>query len=165
MDLELAGLIALLFLSYVLPFTLGLTGALHLDECPQQPYIPIYLGVGGLLAVAAQLPYLKCCERRTDERPALRSLLKVYKALIFLVLFGWFITGSVWVYSIYPPNYDSSGTVYCAKTLYLVAFWFTNICYIFIAMGLAFGLYFYLKNGCDLNICSFFRSRSYTPLT
>ncbi|KAJ8281960.1 hypothetical protein COCON_G00044790 [Conger conger] len=164
MDLELAGLIIILLLSYVMPIVLGIVGALHLDDCPQQPYIPIYLGVGGLLILAARLPYLKCCERRADEQPALRSISNVCKVLLFLILFCWFLAGSVWVYSIYPPNYDSSG-VYCAKTLYLFSFWLTNLCYIGIAVGLVFGLYTYLKSDGDLRICSFFRSSSYTPVS
>lgn len=44
------------------------------------------------------------------------------------------LTGSVWVYAIYPPNYNSTvvGEPYCNKTLYLFAFWTTTlVCILF----------------------------------
>ncbi|KAI1898815.1 hypothetical protein AGOR_G00076240 [Albula goreensis] len=165
MDLEFIGLIVGMILSYVMPMVFGAYGVMHLEDCTQQPYIPIYMGVVGLLVLAAQLPYLSCCERRTEGRPMLQSLLRAAKVVLFIILICWFIAGSVWIYSIYPPNYDSSGKeAYCAKTLYLFAFWFHNVCYICIGLGLIAGLYFYLKGDCDVNICSCFKPRSYTPL-
>ncbi|KAK3568060.1 hypothetical protein QTP86_029255 [Hemibagrus guttatus] len=47
------------------------------------------------------------------------------------------LIGSVWIYSIYPPNYNSTvvGEPYCNKTLYLFAFWTTMLGYILLAIA------------------------------
>ncbi|XP_062373260.1 transmembrane protein 272-like isoform X2 [Sardina pilchardus] len=50
---------------------------------------------------------------------------KALTIILFLLLFCWFITGQVWIYSIYPPNYNNPGynqTTYCHKTLYRYSF-------------------------------------------
>ncbi|KAG7464635.1 hypothetical protein MATL_G00167680 [Megalops atlanticus] len=165
MDFEFIGLVILIFLGYVMPIIFGVIGTMHLSDCPQQPYIPIYLGVGGLVMVLAQLPYLSCCKQRVEGKPELHTLLTVCKVLLFLILIGWFLAGSVWIYSIYPPNYDPSAKVYCAKTLYLLAFWLMNVCYICIGLGLVGWFFCYLRSDHNMNICSFFRSRLYTPMS
>uniref|UniRef100_A0A672K0K6 Uncharacterized protein n=1 Tax=Sinocyclocheilus grahami TaxID=75366 RepID=A0A672K0K6_SINGR len=56
-------------------------------------------------------------------------------------LFYFLFIGSVWVYSIYPPNYNQAvaGDVYCNKTLYLFAFWTTTLGYILLGLALLFG--------------------------
>ncbi|KAJ8254786.1 hypothetical protein GJAV_G00197340 [Gymnothorax javanicus] len=164
MDLEFAGIITLAVLSYVVPIALGMIGAFNVSNCPQQPLIPIYLGVCGLLMVAAQLPYLSHCESWAEGNPTRRSLLKVCKVVLFLVLGAWFIAGSVWVYTIYPPNYDSSGKAeYCGKTVYLIAFWFSNLCYILVPLALILGFY-YVNRDSERSICPCLKSRTYTPI-
>uniref|UniRef100_A0A8C2EFE1 Si:dkey-19b23.14 n=1 Tax=Cyprinus carpio TaxID=7962 RepID=A0A8C2EFE1_CYPCA len=66
-----------------------ITGAVYLQDCPQQHYIPVYVLVCGVFGV-------------------------------FLAF--------VWIYSIYPPNYNQTLN-YCNKTLYLFAFWLNTVCY------------------------------------
>ncbi len=54
----------------------------------------------------------------------------------------------MWVYSIYPPNYNQTvaGEPYCNKTVYLFAFWTTTLGYIILLLALLFG--------CFLCICA-----------
>ena len=89
--------------------------------------IPIYL----IVAASAGL-FNTCCAsaliyQSGDDKQTLNPL----SGLIQLFQFAWFITGNVWIYSIYEPNYtDPSSPDFCNKTLYLFAFWVTNSYYI-----------------------------------
>ncbi|KAM4536289.1 transmembrane protein 272-like [Odontesthes bonariensis] len=120
-------------------------GAVYLNDCPQQPYIPIYLivvGVFGLvLAVLSCLPFAP----NLDGCIACGACI-VLNSLISSFLFCWFIAGNVWIYSIYEPNYNKNTTnvdPYCDKTVYLFAFWTTTLVYILSGFYMFIGCYFF----------------------
>ncbi|GAA6216340.1 transmembrane protein 272-like [Lates japonicus] len=97
-------------------------GAVYSSDCPRQPLIPVYLIVmgGGILL-------FWCCGKCN----------MIFCYVISLFYFCWFIAGNVWIYSIYEPNYNKSSTQvspYCNKTLYLFAFWTTNLTYILLGV-------------------------------
>ncbi|KAL0993762.1 hypothetical protein UPYG_G00113340 [Umbra pygmaea] len=125
----------------VLPVAQIVIGGLFLDKCPMQKYIPIYLLVTG--AFSLTLTVLSClpCIKAPDEgaQTPISTVCTAWNSLLSLFLFCWFIAGNVWIYSIYPANYDESGDIYCNKTLYLFAFWTTTLVYIFIGVVLAGG--------------------------
>ncbi|XP_068444414.1 transmembrane protein 272-like [Clinocottus analis] len=101
-------------------------GAVYLNECPRQPYIPIYLLVLGVVCLLMTVFVLPCC-----DRPEIYS--KIWICFVYFFVFCWFIAGNVWIYSIYEPNYNKTGSSmdsYCNKTLYMFAFWSTNLAYI-----------------------------------
>ncbi|MEE6513591.1 hypothetical protein FKM82_021328 [Ascaphus truei] len=84
-------------------------GALYKDDCPIQPYIPIYMvvaGVSHLATLILQLLKLAC---------ELLSL--ILESLVVSFSLAWFITGSIWVFSVYN---DYRGQ--CKQSLYLFAF-------------------------------------------
>ncbi|XP_050931536.1 transmembrane protein 272 [Lates calcarifer] len=114
----------------VLPIAQLIIGAMYLHDCPRQPYIPIYLIVMGVICLVLNwLPTMPCFPCVIKYREAWGCFLFLY--LIFLSC--WFITGNVWIYSIYEPSYNETLTgmdTYCNKTLYLFAFWSTTIFYI-----------------------------------
>ncbi|MEE6514941.1 hypothetical protein FKM82_023387 [Ascaphus truei] len=104
-------------------------GAIHINNCNIQPYIPIYMIVAGACSFSlwVLLPLEFCL-------PKARKILSV---LVALFCFAWFIAGSVWVFSVYntyPGN--------CDRTLYLFAFSILIIHYILIGLGIVFGLIF-----------------------
>ncbi|KAK2921002.1 hypothetical protein Q8A73_000487 [Channa argus] len=77
-------------------------GATHLNRCPVQFYIPIYLivmGASSLLSLS--LTYTN----NTWKEGAVYVLSTVFVSLLHLFSFCWFIAGTSWVYSVYPPNY------------------------------------------------------------
>lgn len=123
------------FIGIALPIAEVSIGAVFLYDCPKQPYIPIYLLVSGVftlvLDVVAWCPCLKILK--------CVCALYVWYLLVGLFLFCWFIAGSVWIYSVYPPDY--TGTDYCDKTLYLFAFWTTTVVYILLAIALPVSYY------------------------
>ncbi|XP_037530634.1 transmembrane protein 272 [Nematolebias whitei] len=124
------------FLQHPLHLT---TRAINLNECPRQPYIPIYLIVAGVFGLAlAILACLPCAQTPKDGDPnVLIPICTTWNALSSLFMFCWFITGNVWIYSIYQPNYIKNATdleSYCNKTLYLYAFWTTTLAYILLGL-------------------------------
>ncbi|KAL0970281.1 hypothetical protein UPYG_G00239820 [Umbra pygmaea] len=122
----------------VLITALGL-GAMHLNDCPLQPYIPIYLVVIGATSIASLLLFYFNNTLDTSYFSLLSS-----STIILLQLFnlGWFIAGSVWVYSIHTVNYDATaGEKYCKRAVYLFAFWFNSLGSICVAMVCTCGLY------------------------
>ncbi|XP_056598791.1 transmembrane protein 272-like [Triplophysa dalaica] len=114
-------------------------GAVYLQDCPRQHYIPIYLLVSGVFAVfLGLLTCLPCAKETEEEGPnKLRNICGYWNSLVSTFIFCWVICGSVWIYSIYPPNYNQTlaGDLYCNKTLYLFAFWTTTLGYILLALG------------------------------
>ncbi|XP_059210371.1 transmembrane protein 272-like [Centropristis striata] len=119
-------------------------GAIHLDDCPRQHYIPIYLIVVGVFSLV--LSVLSClpCTQEPEEGPStpLSRAFTTWNSLTSLFLFCWFIAGNVWIYSIYKPNYNKNTTnvdPYCDKTLYLFAFWTTTVVYILLLLFLLIG--------------------------
>ncbi|XP_040039094.1 transmembrane protein 272 [Gasterosteus aculeatus] len=124
-------------------------GAVHLEDCPLQRYIPIYLIVVGVFGLAlAVLSCLPCTKSPEDDPEGgapstpLSLVCAAWNSLTSLFLFCWFIAGNVWIYSIYEPNYiknSTSAEPYCDKTLYLFAFWTTTLLYIFLGLFLVCG--------------------------
>ncbi|XP_076130580.1 transmembrane protein 272-like [Alosa pseudoharengus] len=109
-------------------------GALYLQNCPIQRYIPIYLVVMG--AFTLSLTLLSCLpgtqEPEDGGQTVISSICTAWNSIVSLFLFCWFIAGNVWIYSIYQPSYDPKAGAYCDKTLYLFAFWITSLVYILI---------------------------------
>uniref|UniRef100_A0A8B9HGA5 Uncharacterized protein n=1 Tax=Astyanax mexicanus TaxID=7994 RepID=A0A8B9HGA5_ASTMX len=119
--------------------------AVYLNECPQQHYIPVYLVVCGVFCIGpALLCCLPCC-------PGLDVFCIIWNGLVAVFMFCWFITGSVWIYSIYPPNYNYNSTEpvepYCNKTLYLFAFWTTTLGFIPLAFSVLICVLHFSRRG------------------
>ncbi|ROL45585.1 Cytidine deaminase [Anabarilius grahami] len=128
-----------------LPIAQIAIGAVYLQDCPQQHYIPVYVLVCGVFSVLLALLSCLPCAREMEEtgRTMLSFICTVWNALVSTFLFCWLISGSVWIYSIYPPNYNQTlaGVPYCNKTLYLFAFWTTTLGYVLLVslLGLFHG--------------------------
>ncbi|XP_030285613.1 transmembrane protein 272-like [Sparus aurata] len=102
---------------------IGIGGYFHHD-CPAQPYIPIYMEVLGTVTIVTVISYWWYKDSPKNY------LVITILTLGLLFCFCFFITGGVWIYSIYPPNYDKLITQlipHCNRTLYLFAFIDTTI--------------------------------------
>ncbi|KAM5138523.1 uncharacterized protein ACMZJ9_017080 [Mantella aurantiaca] len=120
-------------------------GAINLNACPLQRYIPIYMIVAGAFSFAywIVLPLQCFCP----------TLGKIFGILVALFMFAWFIAGNVWVFSIYrPPN------IGCNTQAYLLVFSILIIQWIFIGFGVIGALIscFCCKNSCFSEMFSCF---------
>lgn len=57
--------------------------------------------------------------------------------------------GSVWVYSVYPPNYSPEDDRYCHKITYMFAFVVTTVVWCILAIGFFCGCCFTLLTCCS----------------
>ncbi|KAM9833666.1 transmembrane protein 272-like [Syngnathus typhle] len=139
-----AVLVLLKVLLCIIPIAMIAVGAEHLDDCPRQRYIPVYLIVMGvffmLLVISVYLP----CTRQPKDGPPnpLYRLCLGWNVLLAVFLVTWFIAGNVWIYSIYKPNYHKNITMpepYCDKRLYQFAFWTMTLVYILVGVIVALG--------------------------
>nr|XP_057903472.1 transmembrane protein 272-like isoform X2 [Doryrhamphus excisus]XP_057903473.1 transmembrane protein 272-like isoform X2 [Doryrhamphus excisus] len=99
-------------------------GATHVDLCPAQPRIPVYLmvlGVASLLALSAT--YCRCIW----EGGVMSAATWLCMTLLHFFTFCWFIAGTHWIYTMYPPNYTPGEAEYCHKTTYQFAFVVTTL--------------------------------------
>ncbi|XP_064489750.1 transmembrane protein 272-like [Ornithodoros turicata] len=97
-------------------------GALYLNDCPVERFIPIYLVTGGTIGTVKIILGVARKLYENDERPVPTNIERC-GAILDCFLAGWFIAGCIWVYGNYLPDFDSSkGAGYCNKTLYYFAF-------------------------------------------
>uniref|UniRef100_A0A3Q2DVA0 Si:dkey-19b23.12 n=1 Tax=Cyprinodon variegatus TaxID=28743 RepID=A0A3Q2DVA0_CYPVA len=141
----------------IIPIAEIAIGAIYLHECPAQEKIPIYLIVMGVFSLTLNLlTCLPCVSNSESDGPTKLSRgFTVWNSLVSTFLFAWFITGNVWIYSIYQPNYSKNSTdlgAYCDKTLYLFAFWITTLVYILVGL--------FLLTGCCVLFCFFICGRA-----
>ncbi|CAJ1083382.1 transmembrane protein 272-like [Xyrichtys novacula] len=106
-------------------------GTLYLDQCPIQPYIPIYLIVFGVSSVLCLC--LTYARKSTGENSCCSMLISSCLSLMVIFKLGWFIAGSCWIYPIYPPSYSSGTSQYCQKTTYQFAFIVTTLVWVTLA--------------------------------
>jgi len=125
-------------ITIVIPVAMIVIGSVYFHECPAEPYIPIFLIVGGSFSVFKYLIGVLTRVRRAetgneqDPQPT-----HPVQSLITFFLCGWFITGCVWVYRIYWPNtYPSSSSDldYCNSVVYIFSFWLITTAYIFLGL-------------------------------
>ncbi|KAL0970283.1 hypothetical protein UPYG_G00239840 [Umbra pygmaea] len=129
----------------VLPFALLVAyivmGAMYLNDCPQEPYIPIYLIVLGAFGMVPIFSSCCCqpCSPGSGSCANLKIIFNIWSSMVSLFLVCWFICGNVWIYSIYQPNYNQTQPnstqsvtehLYCNKILYLFAFWTNTLNYL-----------------------------------
>ncbi|XP_050923336.1 transmembrane protein 272 [Lates calcarifer] len=110
-------------------------GTIHLGHCQVEPNIPIYLIVMGAASV------ISLCLTYTGafwDDGAACVLSSACIALLHLFTFCWFIAGTVWVYSVYPPSY-TPGKHYCHKTVFQFAFIVTTFMWVVLSLMFVLG--------------------------
>ncbi|KAK4329387.1 hypothetical protein Pmani_000243 [Petrolisthes manimaculis] len=136
------GCTVMIGVTIVIPVFMIIVGSLKINECPAEPFIPIYLVVGGTFGVVKVLLSLQGPinrQLRDEENGSGDNQIPWHRRLQFsgsinFFLAVWFILGCVWVYRIYRPSYDHSSWKYCDFSLYQFAFWLVTSVYI--ALGL-----------------------------
>ncbi|XP_070552887.1 transmembrane protein 272-like [Ptychodera flava] len=139
----LLGCVIFAAITMSIPIAMIVMGAMHKDECPAEPYIPVYLIVCGAFSIVSCLMSMCMCVRRRSSQQdgdddedggscgLFSCCISCLSGLIGIFLFAWFIAGNVWIYRTNEPTYDDvTSDDYCHKTLYLFSFWLLTTTYI-----------------------------------
>jgi hypothetical protein len=95
--------------------------------------LSIFCFVQGAFGILNQLLALTVRKRKEEQELERQTSTQT---LLNCVMLGWLILGSYWTYSI-TPNFDqSSGKLYCNKTLYLFSYWLITSVYAILAVVL-----------------------------
>ncbi len=115
---------------------------MYLDDCPLEPYIPVFLiigGLAGLIKVMLLITESVVRKKSASIMPRVRHLKLVLwmwrtgNLLFNLLMVVWVIAGSYWVYGTYMEMI-SDGFTSCNVFLYKFAFAFVTCSYIFLLM-------------------------------
>ncbi len=119
------------------------SGALHTGECPIEPYIPIFLIVGGSSGVIKNVTLILESVVRRTRRLQLHSqrakfatyTWRVVNLIFNLFMLAWVIAGSYWVYHVYNDVNDTHFES-CDELLYKFAFGILTCSYILLVLML-----------------------------
>eukprot|EP00088_Acartia_fossae_P032724 TRINITY_DN3347_c0_g1_i10.p1 TRINITY_DN3347_c0_g1~~TRINITY_DN3347_c0_g1_i10.p1 ORF type:complete len:308 (-),score=6.52 TRINITY_DN3347_c0_g1_i10:457-1380(-) len=125
-------------ITIVIPVAMIVIGSVYFNDCPAEPYIPIFLIVGGAFSafkyIIRVLTRVRRVETNSDQDP---EPTHPAQSLITFFLCGWFITGCVWVYRIYWPKphpLSEGDQDYCNRIVYVFSFWLITTAYIFLGL-------------------------------
>ncbi|EFN78900.1 hypothetical protein EAI_02313 [Harpegnathos saltator] len=111
------------------PILMFIFGVQFIKDCPIEPYIPVYMLIGGVLGAVRMFwaLYSQIRSRRPEvlsvpgARPHV-SPMKLLSIALSCFLVGWFALGHYWILHIKWPEYEFSlyaPNKWCHKTLYI----------------------------------------------
>ena len=125
-----------------MPATAVFVGVRNINDCRQEPFIPIYLIGFGIAACCKLLVYAFRAVQgghtylnNKEESSKITEFFSCLQVFLSLFLVAWFIFGNVWVYRIYRDFYFHHSSSYrkneldCSVMVYLFAFWLINMTY------------------------------------
>ncbi|XP_020292040.1 peptidyl-prolyl cis-trans isomerase CYP95-like [Pseudomyrmex gracilis] len=136
------------------PILMFIFGVQFIKDCPKEPFIPVYMLIGGVLGTVRMVwaLYSQIRSRRPEvlSVPSTRtyaSPMKLLSVALSFFLVVWFILGHYWILHIMWPEYEMtlySPNRWCHKMLYI--FSLVHLCVIYavlfvilmMAVGLAF---------------------------
>ena len=138
------GWMIILSVTSLLPVVALVLGLTNKDNCQQEPNIPMYLIVFGVMGicqcciltagVVLKKPCIQCVGERSWRK--FDHWRRIVSCCAMACLFIWFICGNVWVYRNYDGYYDNQSKNYykftldCDKVVYLFAFWLICVTYL-----------------------------------
>ncbi|XP_023310283.1 uncharacterized protein LOC108909572 [Anoplophora glabripennis] len=150
----------------VLPLIMLIMGFQFLRDCPREPYIPIYMVVGGgvgCIKMGLTL-YSQLHTRRLDvgAMNTTSAVSKVASVALTMFLIIWFSLGNYWILRIKWPDYAPKTLFepnrWCDRTLYV--FSVVHLCIIYFLLGIVVVLMVVLA-GCQFFGCSWLGPASY----
>ena len=97
-------------------------GAKYKDQCPVEQNIPMYLIVLGVLTLVLMIIQVHFFIQKVfvkNKDTVQKGTFAAAKMIFILFLFAWFVTGQVWIFKQFQPQYqDKYARNYCHKILY-----------------------------------------------
>ncbi|KAF3833990.1 hypothetical protein F7725_025194 [Dissostichus mawsoni] len=122
--------------------SLGLT---HLQRCPVEPILPIYLIVlGATTLLSLSMTYIMTNREGARVPTCAPSASPSCTSSVS--------AGSIWIYPIYPPNYTPGTAPYCHRVTYQFAFVITTIVWLATTLMFFFGCCFAVLTCCQIVI-------------
>jgi hypothetical protein len=128
----------------IIPIAMIVIGSIHLQDCPAEQYIPIWLIIMGAVSIFKSL--LNCLYRAkrkftgeeapNDENANVKP--NPFDGLISCFLLAWFIAGTVWVYRTHPTFVTPKSPMYCDELTYKFTYWLITVMYIFCLLFMLF---------------------------
>jgi len=118
------GCIMLLDVLLVIPIAAIVIGSQKLNECPIEPFIPLFLIIFGAVSIVLiVIEIYNQSQKRVQGDKYKRGQGKtIVEGVLCIILLVWFLAGIIWVYLTYPvDNMDTSSDLYCDKKVYLFA--------------------------------------------
>ncbi|XP_055931363.1 transmembrane protein 272-like isoform X2 [Argiope bruennichi] len=136
----------ILGITIVVPISMILVGTNYFGECPVEQFIPVYLIVGGTFGVAKNVLgfFSRWKMNENGQEPLIH---RSRDSILNCFLIAWFITGCIWTYRVYEPEYeDEKSPFYCNKTLYMFAFWLVTTTFIVVGLMSVFIMCFVVSS-------------------
>ncbi|XP_063043251.1 DNA ligase 1-like isoform X2 [Engraulis encrasicolus] len=141
----------------VAPLTLLIVGSVYVHDCPTAPFIPIYLIVASGVFLFWLVMQMCLCAQFFLCVLLILGGLQVGEIVALSIIFAWLITGSVYIYGAYQPDFESrSSPEYCDRVLYETAFWCTTLIWL---AALLFGI---LKSYQEIQLCIWKKNKKET---
>ncbi|XP_069594686.1 transmembrane protein 272-like [Ranitomeya imitator] len=122
---ELVAQTSVLIVWFGLGVAMIVMGAIHKDDCPSRPYMPIFLLINGVVHLVSVILLLL--------RSQLEKCCMPLEYFIIMISFGWFVAGSSFVFK--TINEDEE-LVLCYPNLYSFALAMLIVEYLFYIGGL-----------------------------
>ncbi|XP_020706430.2 uncharacterized protein LOC105683128 [Athalia rosae] len=126
-----------------MPLLMLIMGLQFIRDCPREPYIPVYMVVGGTLGGVRMswALYAQIRSRRPEvlSVPGTRSHMsptRLASLALSIFLTGWFVLGNIWILNIRWPDYAPTlfePNRWCHKTLYI--FSLVHLCIVYATVG------------------------------
>jgi len=117
-----------------IPIAMICLGALRMDQCTMEPWIPKFMvvaGAAGLVTVILSMCTYGCASNDSQNNGTV-TCLSVLIGLITLFSFAWNIAGSVWVFKKWSNwenlKHSCNNDLYLFAFAYLIIFWITCPC-------------------------------------
>ena len=130
------GYLSLAFVLFLLPLTGTLIGITNVHKCKQEPFIPIFLIVFGIVfAILCFCLFLRSkykIRHHEQESSLIGMILKGIASFVAFFLGVWFIYGSVMVFRNYNGFYinkKTSDVIECNMAMFVFSFWMSVLVY------------------------------------
>jgi hypothetical protein len=120
-----------------IPVSMIVMGSVYFNDCPCEPFIPLYLVVGGCFGVLRNLSSMvQRIKNKRENRNEENAHTNPFDGIVGCFLVAWFIAGNVWIYRTqYKLTYTPGSPWFCDYTLYWYSFWLITSVYIVAAVS------------------------------